>query len=72
MNPYGINRPCYPSVYEIMRAEKIFIEYIHQHAHETQYTPDSAFHSSPELIFRCALSRVWEAGRLYQMNHTNT
>lgn len=72
MNPYGIKRPCYPSVYEIMRAEKIFIEYIQQHAHETQYTSDSALYSSPELIVRCALSRVWEAGRLYQMNHTNS
>ena len=72
MNAYGINRPCYPSVSEIMQAEKVFTEYVHQHAHETRYTPENAFYSSPELIIKCALGRVWEAGRLYQMNLEST
>lgn len=72
MNAYGINRPCYPSVGEIIQAEKIFIEYIQQHAHETRYPPGSALYSSPELIIRCALGRVWEAGRLYQMKQQTT
>ena len=71
MNAYGINRPCYPSVGEIMQAEKIFTEYILQHTRETQYAPESALYSSPELIIKCALGRVWEAGRLYQMNNAN-
>ena len=66
MNPYGINRPCYPSVWEIMRAKKIFTEYIQQHAREAQATPGSMNYTSPEVIISCALARVWEAGRLYQ------
>ena len=39
MKPYGINRPCYPSVGEIMQAKKIFTQYIQQYAHEAQATP---------------------------------
>lgn len=67
MNPYGINRPCYPSVGEIMQAKRIFTEYIQQHAHEAQATPGSVYYTSPETIISCALSEVWEAGRLYQL-----
>lgn len=67
MNAYGLNRPCHPSVYEVMQAEKVFRDYIQAHAHETEYQRESALHSSPELIIRCALSAVWEAGRLYQL-----
>ena len=66
MNLYGINRPCYPSVGEIIQAKKIFTEYIQQHAHETQATPGSVNYTSPETIISCALAKVWEAGRLYQ------
>ncbi len=67
MNAYGFNRPCAPSVGEILQAEKIFREYIQKRAHETQHPPESPLHSSPELIIKCALGAVWEAGRLYQM-----
>lgn len=67
MNPYGINRPCYPSVGEITQAKKIFSQYIQQHAHEAQATPGSPSYTSPEIIIGCALAKVWEAGRLYQL-----
>ena len=67
MNPYGINRPCYPSVGEIMQAKKIFTQYIQQHAHEAQATPGGLGYTSPEVIISCALAKVWEAGRLYQL-----
>lgn len=70
MNPYGINRPCYPSVGEIMQAKKIFTQYIQQHAHEAQATPGSINYTNPEVIVSCALARVWEAGRLYQQTLT--
>lgn len=72
MNVYGLNRPCYPSVGEIMQAEKIFIGYIQEHAHETEYPRESPLYSSPELVIRCALSRVWEAGRLFQSQKGST
>lgn len=72
MNAYGINRPCHPTVWEIMQAEKIFTDYIRKHAHETRYSPGSALYSSPELIIKCALARVWEARRLYQMEQQTT
>lgn len=67
MNPYGINRLCYPSVGEIMQAKRIFTEYIQQHAHEAQVTPGSLSYTCPEVIISCALAKVWEAGRLYQL-----
>lgn len=67
MNAYGLNRPCHPSVYEVLQAEKVFKDYIQEHAYETEYPRESAMYSSPELIVRCALSAVWEAGRLYQL-----
>ena len=72
MNIYEIGRLCSPSIGEIMQAEKIFTEYLRQHAHETRYPPGSVLYSSPELLIRCALGRVWEAGRLYQMNQKTT
>ena len=70
MNPYGIDRPCYPSVGEIMQAKKIFTQYIQQHAHEAQSTPGSLSYTSPEVIIGCALAQAWEAGRLYQQQKT--
>ena len=66
MNVYRINRPCYPSVGEIMKAKRIFTEYIQQHAHEAREVPGSINYTSPEIIIDCALAKVWEAGRLYQ------
>ena len=66
MNAYGINRPCYPSVGEIMQAKRIFTEYIQQYAQEAQEAPGSVNYTSPEIIISCALVRVWEAGRMYQ------
>ena len=70
MNSYGMNRPCYPSVGEIMQAKKIFTQYIQQHAHEAQATPGSVNYTNPEIIISCVLARVREAGRLYQQQRT--
>ena len=72
MKAYEIDRPCWPSVWKVLEAEKVFTEYIHQHTYETQYLPGSPGYHSREVIIKCALARVWEAGRLYQMERGHT
>ena len=63
---YGIDLTFYPTVWEVDQAKKVFIEYLRQHAKETQYPEGTALHRSRENIIQCALARVWEAGRRYQ------
>lgn len=72
MNAYGIDLTCYPSVGEIIQAKRIFTEYIQQHAYKAHEAPGSMNYTSPDVIISCALSQVWKAARLYQMNQQAT
>lgn len=66
MNNHSINNPYYPTVWEVVQAEKVFTEYVKEHACETHYPKGSVLYTSPKIIIQCALARVWAAGRAYQ------
>lgn len=57
----------HPTVWEVQQAEKVFVEYFMQHVHEEQYPVGSPLYTNRETIIRCALAKVWTAGRRYQM-----
>lgn len=72
MNNHSIISPYHPTVWEVRQAEKVFTEYVKEHAYETYYPKDSVLYTSPEIIIQCALSSVWTAGRAYQAERQET
>lgn len=59
----------HPTVWEVIQAEKVFREHFTQHIHEEEYPVGNPLHSSRETIIKCALAKVWTAGRRYQMQY---
>ena len=60
---------CWPTVFEVSEAERIFMEYVQKRVEDVRTPLQDPGHMQPQTLIRCALAEVWRHGRKWQKNH---
>ena len=60
---------CWPSLYEVNQATKIFWQYIEKRIDDTRLPEEDICHMSEETRLECALSEVWRQGKIWRKRH---
>ena len=63
------NREYMISLAEVLEAHRVFTEYVEQRISDTELPTKDPSYMSKEILLQCALSKVWQQGKLWYKNH---
>ena len=63
------NREYMISLAEVLEAHRVFTEYVTQRISDTELPTKDPSYMSKEILLQCALSKVWQQGKLWHKNH---